>query len=607
MRQRALYIIKVYLLTVMVFVIAKAGFMTYHCAEHPFSAGDLAAVTGHGLSLDLSTAIYVALPPLLIATVSLWWNGWTVLRLAARIYYVIIAAVLAVIFVCDASLYEFWGFRLNSSALAYLESPEGITASVSWWYIGVRTLATLIAGILIYKAFVAVTPKTLAGLRLGQRVAGTAVVAVMAGPIVIGIRGGLTDATTNVGQVYFSQVQYLNHAAVNPLFCFMSSFEHGTKDYDKYNYYDSSECRRLTAGVYTTVSAGGGDTLLNTRRPNVVIILMEGCGGTFTEIGGRTDITPNLNSIAHEGVYFTRCYGNSWRTDRGTVCTLSGYPSFPNVSVMKMPDKSRTMPSIAASLRREGYATGYLYGGDINFTNMRSYLIGTGFERLTSMDDYTKEEQASARWGVRDDITFGTLYDMITAPHDGPFLIGYSTLSSHEPWDVPVKKFDDEVLNAFYYLDRCIGDFIGRLRSTPAWQDLLIVLLPDHGITYKDIDNTKLLRNHIPMIWTGGAVRQAVRVDKICNQTDLAATLLGQMGIGHDDFAFSRDVMSGTYRYPVAMNTFNNGFMLTDSTGHIIYDLDADRYTVSAGSDAQRLLEVGKAILQLTSNDLKDR
>ena len=75
---------------------------------------------------------------------------------------------------------------------------------------------------------------------------------------------------------------------------------------------------------------------------------MEGCGGVFTEIGGRTDITPNLNRLAREGVFFSRCYGNSWRTDRGTLCTLSGYPSFPNTSVMKMPDKSRTMPSVAA-------------------------------------------------------------------------------------------------------------------------------------------------------------------------------------------------------------------------------------------------------------------
>lgn len=601
-----LYIIKVYVLAVTIFIIAKLCFMIYHCGAHPFSVSDLANVIRYGLSLDLSTSIYIILPPFLLTVASLWWNGWTVIRNIAKVYYGIIAAVLAVTFVSDTSLYEFWGFKLNDSVLPYLESPEGITDSVSWWYIIVRTAAAAAAGWAIYKVFTFVTPKKVSRLSMKGGIAGTAGAVLLIGPMVIGIRGGVTEATTNIGQVYFSQVQFLNHAAVNPLFCFLSSLEHGADEYDLYDYYDEETCRELTAGIYNTESIGA-DTLLNTRRPNIVIILMEGCGGIFTEIGGRTDIMPNLNRLAHEGVYFTKCYGNSWRTDRGTLCTLSGYPSFPNTSVMKMPAKSRTMPSVAASLRREGYSTAYLYGGDINFTNMRSYLIATGFEKLTSMEDYTKAERESAKWGVRDDITFGTLYNMVTARHDRPFLIGYSTLSSHEPWDVPTSKFDDKVLNSFHYLDTCIGGFIGRLRNTPAWKDLLVVLLPDHGIGYGGIDNTQLLYNHIPMIWTGGAVRQHAEIDRICNQTDLPATLLGQMGISHGEFTFSRDVLSDTYRYPTAMNTYSNGFMLTDSTGYIVYDLGAGRFTASHSSDAQRLLDKGKAILQITSNDLKNR
>ena len=117
---------------------------------------------------------------------------------------------------------------------------------------------------------------------------------------------------------------------------------------------------------------------------------------------------------------------------------------------MKMPQKSRKLPSIARTLRNQGYKTSYLYGGDINFTNMRSYLIATGWEKLTSMDDYSAADRGTAQWGVRDDITFKTIEQQITdIGNDGqrttdnglhtPMLIGYSTLSSHEPWDVPEK------------------------------------------------------------------------------------------------------------------------------------------------------------------------
>ncbi|MGN1262445.1 MAG: LTA synthase family protein [Prevotella sp.] len=606
MKERLWYIIKVYLMTLLFFLAAKICFMTYHSGEHPFSAGDLYDVLIHGLSLDLSTSIYIILPVFLMMGATLWMSRRLPWRRMTKVYFALVAAALSITFVSDTSLYEFWGFKLNDSVLPYLAQPQGITASVTWWYLALRVAAVVIVAVAIYRLYVWITPSCMPPLSLKAAAAGTLAALAMIPPMIIGMRGGITDATTNIGQVYFSQEQYFNHAAVNPLFCFFSSLEHGAYEYDIYDYYDEAHCRQLTADIYTTVSEKA-DTLLNDSRPNVVIVIMEGCGGVFTSIGGRADITPNLNRLAREGVFFSRCYGNSWRTDRGTLCTLSGYPSFPNTSVMKMPDKSRTMPSVAASLAREGYETEYLYGGDINFTNMRSYLVATGFAKLTSMDDYTKAERESAQWGVRDDITFATLYDKITAKRGKPFLIGYSTLSSHEPWDVPQHVFDDEVLNSFNYLDNCIGNFISRIKKTPEWKNLLLIFLPDHGIHYGGVDNTQLLFYHIPMIWTGGAVRKPVVIDRICNQTDLPATLLGQMGIDHDEYTFSRDVTSTAYRRHTAMNTYNNGFMLTDSTGFVVYDLDADRIAASSGSHADQLVATGKAILQTTSNDLKNR
>ncbi len=308
----------------------------------------------------------------------------------------------------------------------------------------------------------------------------------------------------------------------------------------------------------------------------------------------------------HEGISFDRCYANSWRTDRGTLCTWSGYPSFPTTSVMKMPAKSRNLPNLAATLARQGYHTHYLYGGDINFTNMRSYLVSGGFSQLTWKADYSREQQQSANWGVRDDLTFDTLLQLAdTLPR--PYLIGYSTLSSHEPWDVPTHQFEDKVINAFHYLDECIGRFMARLRQSPRWKNTLVVMIPDHGINYGDIDETHPVRNHIPMVWVGGAVKAPRRISTICNQTDLAATLLAQLGLDHSAFTFSRDVLSRSYRYPFAYHTYNNGFSLVDSTGMVVYDLNSGRVIAGDSGDKERLVRMGKALLQRSSDDLKKR
>jgi phosphoglycerol transferase MdoB-like AlkP superfamily enzyme len=266
------------------------------------------------------------------------------------------------------------------------------------------------------------------------------------------------------------------------------------------------------------------------------------------------------------------------------------------------------MPSIAHSLQQVGYHNAFYYGGDINFTNMRSYVLGTGYDQLLWKSDFSSEEQSSSQWGVRDDIMFDTLlHDIKAEKSEKPWMKTLLTLSSHEPWDVPTKVLDDEVYNAFNYLDQCIGQFIDALRKTPAWQNTLVVILPDHGYRYKGIDEATRLYNHIPMLWVGGAVKQPVVIDRLCNQRDLAATLLGQLGISHDDFLFSRDILSSSYTHPVAWHTSTDCLSLYDSTGWMAYDLEANSMIAHEGGDGQRQLQQARALLQLTSHDLKQK
>jgi len=586
-------LIKVYFLTLLLFVVAKAIFMLANQEEHAFSANDVWEVITHGLTLDLSTSLYILIVPFLITVISAWWDK-KVLSHILRGYYIIIATGLVLAFVADTSLYPFWGYKLDASCLQYFETPAEMRASVSGPYLSIRLILLVIGTIVVYQLYKHIplwhkAPSSKHGITL---------VNVLLIPLfVIGIRGGLDESTTNIGQVYYSQDQFLNHSAVNPVFSFLSSFEKTASANIEYKFYEKETCDKIMSDLYPTKSVGI-DPLLNTDRPNVVVILLESCGNVFTQA------MPNFNKLKNEGIWFENCYGNSYRTDRGTVCTLSGYPSFPTMSVMKMPKKTAQLPSIAKTLQKEGYNTSYLYGGDINFTNMRSYLIGTGWQKLYWKADYTNEEQNSAKWGVRDDITFSTLYNQIrNADPTERFLMGYSTLSSHEPWDVPTQKYKDEKLNAFYYLDQCIGDFVEKIKATTQWKDLLIIMLPDHGINYKDLDETRQERNHIPMLWIGGAVKAPRMVMQLCNQTDLPATLLGQMSLKHDDFTFSRDILSQNYQKPFAMHCYNNGFSIVDSIGFTVFDLTSEKAIV--GSDT-KAIELGKAILQTTSKDLKD-
>ena len=103
------------------------------------------------------------------------------------------------------------------------------------------------------------------------------------------------------------------------------------------------------------------------------------------------------------------------------------------------------------------------------------------------------------------------------------------------------------------------------------------------------------------MLWLGGAIKEPRVISTLCNQTDLAATLLNQLDIPNEEFRFSKNILTHFY-------TFGNGFAYIDSTGYSVYDNESNR--VIQESDAQQReqrLEKGKAILQTLYDDLGRR
>lgn len=608
MKKRIAYISLYFFTVLLIFILQKPLFMLYNGSiEKGFGFADYMQVMVHGASLDAATAGYLTAFPFLLVLISIWFRKFPLKKILYG-YYILAAALISIIFVVDMALYTFWGFKLDASVFLYIDSPKEALASVSVGFILLRVLAILLLIALNSWVLLKITPSVLTATR--KRIAGTAGMLLLGGVLFIIIRGGVTESTSNIGQVYFSNEPFLNHSAVNPDFSLLSSMGKSQDFASEFNFFDEEKRAALFDGLYPTTDGDSIIQVLNTKRPNILIILMEGFGGAFVEpLGGLPDVTPHFNRLSKEGVFFTNCYANSFRTDRGTVCTFSGYLGLPTASVMKIPAKSRTLPAIAEGLSKAGYKTVFLYGGDINFTNMKSYLLSTGYQRLTANTDFSLAEQTSNAWGVNDDITFEYLYNQLrNRKEEVPWHTAFLTLSSHEPFEVPYHRLEDKIPNAFAYTDECLGKFIDRLKQTPAWKDLLVICLPDHGFYYPREGSNAMPRfYHIPLLWLGGAVKQPMQVDKIMNQTDLAATLLGQLGLEHTAFTFSRNVLGSDYKYPFAFYSFNNGFSFRDSTGVTVFDNNSGSILFDEPEADESRLDKGKAILQTVYDDLGNR
>ena len=573
-------------------------------ANKSYDIKDYINVAYHGLQLDIAIAGYITIFPLLLCITSLFCN--LPIRNILQPYNIIIATIIAFAFIADISLYPFWGFKLDSTFLLYIDSPKNAFASVSVGYLFIR-FAIIIAiitfiSLLLYR----ITPEKYNKEK--YKIITTTIFLLTGGILFLGIRGGITESTNNVGRAYYSNEQFLNHSAVNPIFSFIYSLGKIQDFSETYNYFSEEEKNKLLDKLYFADNEIT-DTLLNNKRPNILTIIFEGMSSVFiNELGGKKDVAVNLSELTKEGVLFSNCYANSFRTDRGLVCLLSGYPSFPQISVMKSPVKTQNLPAFANSLSKVGYENTFLYGGDINFTNMKSYLYSGGYNKIIADTDFSREAQKTHRWGVNDDITFDSLYTILNnQSKKNPWHVTFLTLSSHEPWTVPHNSIpDDKIANAFAYTDSCFGEFINKIKKSDLWKESLIICIPDHSVVRypRGIEQTDKHRNHIPLLLLGGAIKEPKRIEKLCNQTDMAATLLAQLELSVEEYKFSRNILSPLYKYPFAYHSYNNGISFIDSTGFSVLDLDTNTILKEEPADSSHnRINKAKAILQNTYED----
>ena len=564
MRLRTL--LRLFALLLLIFVTQKVLFMLYNMGMAdgaPFLS--CLASLWHGLRLDITTACYLIIFPTLVILISFFFKQFP-LRKVLMPYYILVALLLSLIFVADTILYSFWGAKLDANDLIYATKPKDMLASLPLW-------ATLLAFFIVAAIAIGyvlllrwVTPKQ---LTLQSRW-WSALMLPLAALIFLGMRGGLSESTANPSYAYFSQHPFCNHAALNPAFnIFHSLF----KVQDLSKEFDTLPDEQVDAllGDSFTPDITLTDTLLNTDRPNVLLIIWEGAG--LGMVGSDT-VAPNLHRFMREGVYFSNCYANSYRTDRGLISVLSGWLGLPTTTLMKRPDICRNLPSIASSLKEAGYHTSISYGGDIDFTNMRLYFSETGFSSVRGGDAFPSSQRTSA-WGVPDH--FLLTPDLIAC--ERPFFATALTLSSHEPWEVPMHRLDDYRRNAFAYTDSCIGALINHLKSTHLWDSLLIIIVPDHGIPFEEgMSTSDVAVVRIPMLWMGGAVRSAKNIDRLMSQSDLAATLLAQMRLSIEPFPFSRNILGKKYlsRRQFAMHSDKNCLNLILPEGSFFYDCVSD-------------------------------
>lgn len=631
--KQIIWFVKTYATFVVLFVLQKPLFLFLEkgSATQPVDNifTELPAVIWHGLPLDLSMAGYLSVIPGLLSIAVVWLKRELV-KPIMNIYFIIASLFITCSFLLNASLYPYWKYPLDSTPLFYFfTSPADAIASVSIWQVILSIVILIVLTIGVWFTLRMRGEKRQQYSRYAYGYGGfgsgkrkrfddfdrhrgrtSIILLLLTGLLFLPIRGGITVSTMNTGQVYYSQNAYLNHSAVNPLFSLLESITHQEDFASQYRFMKDKEADKIFATM-TSTSDENTYPLLNEATfkkgtPDILIVIMESfASDIMPSMGSYKDVAVCLDSIAQQSILFTRFYANSFRTDRGMVSILSGYPAQPTTSIMRYPRKTSQLPSIARNLAKyKNYKTTYYYGGDADFCNMRSYLVSQGYQHIISDANFPIEDKLS-KWGVPDHILAARMMKDIKAQQNEkrPMLRILQTSSSHEPFEVPYHRLKDKRLNAFAYTDSVMGAIVREYRKLPRWKNTLIVFVPDHVGGYKEnLNDHDRSRYQIPLILAGGAISRPMKVGIIGSQQDIAATLLGQLGVEHREFTFSKNMMSdATPKF--AFFSVNDAFGIVSEENSLIYDNRAKRIVYDKGEKGFNLKR-GQAYLQKLYDDL---
>ena len=288
------------------------------------------------------------------------------------------------------------------------------------------------------------------------------------------------------------------------------------------------------------------------ERPlNLIIVLEESMGAEFVGSLGGKDLTPNLDSLADEGIWFEQLYATGTRSVRGIEAIISGFTPTIKRSVVKLAQTQNDFFSVARLLAERGYDTSFVYGGSAHFDNMGRFFLNNGFQTIIDQDDFQTPEFV-ATWGVSDEDLFNKAHEYFLQQQGRPFFSLVFSSSNHKPFEIPAGRVETRTGTdaaremAVNYADYAMGEFLKKARASAYADNTVFLIVSDHNSRVKGVNMIPVERFHIPGLIIGPGIEPR-RVKGITSQIDLMPTLLSLIGIDSRHPAIGYDLTQPVY------------------------------------------------------------
>ena len=549
------YLFLLLIVWLVVFLLTRSVLLLSHLDE---AGGGFVSIFGIGLIYDLGFLTYAALPLglyLLLCPPGLW-------RTRAHRWFLHGVMTLSIFIMLFTAVAEwlFWdefGVRFNFIAVDYLVYSDEVLNNILESYpigklLSILALVAIGLSIALYrpvkKALVAPLPSW------RQRLAGIVGLLLVAGASLQLI--GQDSPRHQGGNAYQHEL------ASNGPYQFFAAFRNNELDYQQF--YRSLPAEQLGQQLRAELDEPNatftGKDPLDIRRtinnpgtlrtPNIVLVTIESFSARYMGSNGDArNLTPNLDQLRKQSLYFNNFYATGTRTDRGLEAITLSIPPTPGRSVVKRIGRESGYASLGQQLTAVGYDSVFVYGGRGYFDNMNAFFSGNGYRVVDQSSVPEADIHFKNAWGMADEDLYRQALNLADADYakKQPFLLQLMTTSNHRPYtypegriDIPSGKGRD---GAVKYTDYAIGKFLEDARRKPWFDDTIFVFVADHTAGSGGKEDLPVVNYQIPLFIYAPKLIPARETAQLTSQIDLAPTLLGLLNLDYTSTFFGRNVL----------------------------------------------------------------
>ncbi len=515
----------------------------------------LLKIYGVGFFFDCVTYSYFAIPFALVAALlpdKVFNSGW--FRPVVWLVGFILTYLLLFNVVSEYVFFDEFGTRYNFIAVDYLIYTTEVVRNIRESY----PVNWILAGLFILNIGIFLLVKN----RLNHSFSSTTTLGKRLGfGLVFAVLPAISFLCVDLSLSEISPNNYADELAGNGIYNLVSAFRNNELDYNRFYVKKDdrlvlSRLRGLITEKDNHLASSNTDDITRIirhdgpeRHPNIIVIVEESLSAEYlTPFGSKKGLTPNLDKLASESLFFTHLYATGTRTVRGLEAITLSIPPLPGTSIVKRPDNENFF-SWGSVMKSRGYDNKFIYAGHGYFDNMNYFFANNGFKTVDRLDFAKDEVTFSNAWGVCDEDLFGKVISEADKSYKEhrPFFSMVMTTSNHRPFTYPEGKIDIPSKagrdGGVKYADYAIGKLLANSRQRPWFKDTVFVIVADHCAGSARKIALPVKNYEIPLFIYAPSTIRPQKVDTMLSQIDIAPTVLGLLNFSYTTRFVGRDIL----------------------------------------------------------------